>query len=281
MSIFPKLLAENCIDMQTQCFVRFVYGRVDKFNPHCHDFFEVFIVAKGTVPHMVKGVIQNLPEGSLVLIRPDDVHSHRCEDPDTAFINLNFTREIAESLFAYLFDEERAKEMLYCDMPPMVLLDKANKKRIVSQISELNTKNWKEKDALKIRMKIILVSVLSFFANPVSAEEKEDLPLWLIELTNKMEQPENFIVGTNRMIALSTKSREHLLRSFKKYYGITITDYINNLRVNYASNLLINTNFPIIDICYNSGFQSVSYFNRVFKAKNGISPNAFRVSHKK
>ena len=281
MNSYRKLSAEANIDMQAGCFVRFVYGGVDEFYPHSHDYYEVFIVAKGMVPHMVNGVMQNLPEGSLVFIRPDDVHGHLCNDPDTAFINLTFTKETTKALFAYLFDEKKTDEMLYCDMPPMVFLDKTNRKKIVSQINELNTENWKDKDALKIRMRTILVNIFSYFASSTQETPETVIPLWFTELTDAMSKPENFIAGINQMIALSGKSREHVSRSIKKYLGITITDYINDLRVNYASNLLINTNIPIIDICYNCGFQSNSYFYRVFREKNTVSPNVFRNKYKK
>ena len=130
--------------------------------------------------------------------------------------------------------------------------------------------------ALKIRMRTILVNVFSHFVDSVSKKQETSLPLWLTKLTNEMEKPENFVEGINQMIALSGKSREHVSRSVKKYYGITITDYINDLRINYASNLLINTNISIIDICYNCGFQSTSYFYRIFKEKNHVSPSIFR-----
>lgn len=280
MNSYPKLVAEEEIDLQAGCYVRFVYGGVDEYYPHSHDYYEVFLVAKGIVPHMVNGITHNLPEGSLVFIRPDDVHSHLCNDPESAFINLTFTKETTKDLFTYLFEEARAKEMLYCDMPPMVFLDKTNTKKLVAQINELNTENWNDKNALKIRMRTILVGIFSYFASSVPDAQKTDIPLWLFELTNEMIKPDNFVLGINQMIKLSGKSREHLSRSFKKYYGITITDYINDLRVNYASNLLINTNIPIIDICFNCGFQSASYFYRIFKQKNKISPNNFRSYYK-
>lgn len=276
MVFYPKLLTEQNIDMQVGCGVRFVYGGIDDFRLHTHDFYELFIVAKGTIPHMVNGVMQYLSEGCLVFIRPDDLHAHRCDDPETAFINFAFTKETVVALFAYLFDEKKVNEMLFCDMPPMVFLDKTNRKRLVSQINDLNAENWKDKKALKIRMRTILVNVFSHFVDSVSKKQETSLPLWLTKLTNEMEKPENFVEGINQMIALSGKSREHVSRSVKKYYGITITDYINDLRINYASNLLINTNISIIDICYNCGFQSTSYFYRIFKEKNHVSPSIFR-----
>ena len=122
---------------------------------------------------------------------------------------------------------------------------------------------------------MLLINIFSrYFSNVPAAQN--DIPVWLIRLSDKMAQPENFTAGAERMIELSHKSREHLTRSLKKHYGLSLTGYINDLRLNYASNLLINSNTPILDICFNCGFQNVSLFYRVFKKKFGLTPLSFR-----
>lgn len=279
MSEYLRYTPEGNIDPESDCLVRFVYGGDDEYIPHSHDYYEIFIVAMGTVPHMVNGIMQKLPAGSLVFIRPDDFHAHMCNDENSAFINLTFTKETAKMLFAYLFDTDVSEKMLSCDIPPMVFLDKNNRENLVSQINELNTERWQDKNALKIRMRTILVNIFSHFTSTFPKESDESVPHWLVELTTEMEKPENFTSGTERMIELSNKSREHLSRSFKKYYGLTVTEYVNGLRINYASNLLLNTNISIIDICFDCGFQSLSYFYRIFRQKNGITPSDFRVKY--
>ncbi len=280
MNSYPKLAVEDNVDPQAGYFARFVYGGEEVFPLHCHDFYEVFIVVKGVVPHEVNGVIQKLPEGSMVFVRPDDVHRHLSNDPETVFINLTFTRETTEKLFSYLFEQEEAQKLLSCDVSPMVILDKTSKKELISQIDELNTANWKDKKAQKLRMRTILTNLFPYFMQSLPQEDEETVPRWLTELAERMSKPENFIAGAKQMQILSNRSREHLARSFKKYFGVSVTDYINDLRVNYASNLLINTNIPVIDICFTCGFQSVSYFYRVFKKKNAVTPYVFRDQYK-
>ncbi len=277
---YPKFSAKEHVDLQAGYFARFVYGGEEVFPLHSHEYYEIFIVVKGDVPHEVNGVMQKLPAGSMVFVRPDDVHRHLSNDPETVFINLTFTLETAEKLFSYLFEEEEAKKLLSCDIPPMVILDKTSKKELISQIDELNTANWKDKKAQKIRMRTILTNLFPYFMQSLPHDEKETVPRWLSELAERMSKPENFIAGAKQMLVLSNRSREHLARSFKKYFGVSVTDYINDLRVNYASNLLINTNIPVIDICFTCGFQSVSYFYRVFKKKNAVTPYAFRERYK-
>ena len=283
MNDFPRLTEESCVDSEAECLYQYVYGEKDRFNPHCHDFFEIFITIKGTVGHSVNGVLQHLPEGSLVFIRPDDVHANFYDTPesrDTAFINLAFSRNTTEELFRYLSGSFPSDKLLSSPMPPSVILSTREKKRLIGQISELNIVNWSDKNSLKLRLRTILADIFVRHFSDFTTTDSNDIPLWLCLLLDEMERPENFTSGAEKMLELSGKSREHLSRSVKKHLGITVSDYINDLRLNYASNLLLHTNRTVINICYSCGFQSVSYFYEKFREKNGISPNDFRKQKK-
>lgn len=279
MEQYDRLPVSLNVDSQAQCLYRYVYGANDIYRPHNHEFYEIFITISGTVTHFINGITQKLPEGSLVFIRPEDIHGYVYDTPlssETAYINLTFTYETAELLFAYLSDSFPSKDLLSCDMPPTVLLNRLEKERLLAQISELNIVNWQDKDALKLRMRAILADIfVRFFYNMPNSKE-QSAPMWLSQLLSEMEHPDNFSVGIDWMISLSCRTREHLSRSMKKYYGITLTEYINDLRINYASNLLLNTNTPILEICFACGFQSVSNFYKVFQEKYEVSPREFR-----
>jgi AraC-like DNA-binding protein len=60
--------------------------------------------------------------------------------------------------------------------------------------------------------------------------------------------------------------------------GISYSDYLLNLRLANAEQLLIKSDSKIIEIALASGFNSISYFNREFLKKNGVSPGEFRKS---
>ena len=269
--------------MESECLYRFVYGATDIFAPHCHDYYEIFITLSGTVTHWINGKTCNLPEGSLVFIRPDDVHGYTYDVPkstETSYVNFTFNRETAEQLFQYLSESFPSKELLSCDMPPTVIVSSTEKKRLLAQLSELNAVNWQDKHLLKVKARVFLADVFTRYFHHAKIDSRDNIPLWLQLLLRNMEQPEHFVAGTERMIALSEKSREHLSRSLKKYLGLTPSEYVNDLRINYASNLLLNTNTSVIDICYSCGFQNLSHFYRIFKEKYNLSPGDFRKQYK-
>lgn len=68
-----------------------------------------------------------------------------------------------------------------------------------------------------------------------------------------------------------------LSRIFRRHTGQNLTKYVNRLRVNLASQLLMSPDFvSVADVCYASGFNNLSNFNRQFLAQRGMTPSRFR-----
>ena len=63
---------------------------------------------------------------------------------------------------------------------------------------------------------------------------------------------------------------------FMKCEGVTIHEFINNLRINHAKDLLAEGEMSISEIAAASGFTDVFYFSKKFKALTGLSPNQYR-----
>ena len=65
-------------------------------------------------------------------------------------------------------------------------------------------------------------------------------------------------------------------RYLKKVTGKTFTALVNEYRIVHASKLLTEKPTSITDICYESGFNNFSHFNKLFKNTTGKSPSAYR-----
>ncbi|MBQ1702207.1 MAG: helix-turn-helix domain-containing protein [Prevotella sp.] len=70
-------------------------------------------------------------------------------------------------------------------------------------------------------------------------------------------------------------------RFFKLHTGKKLSDYIIDIRLGYASRMLVDTNLSISEISYDCGFNNLSNFNRIFKRKKGCTPKAFRSNYQK
>jgi AraC-like DNA-binding protein len=65
-------------------------------------------------------------------------------------------------------------------------------------------------------------------------------------------------------------------RFFKRITGKNYVNYLNDLRINSACTLLIETDMSVSEICFKSGFQSLANFNRRFRQIKKICPKEFR-----
>jgi AraC-like DNA-binding protein len=70
-------------------------------------------------------------------------------------------------------------------------------------------------------------------------------------------------------------------RFFKLHTGRNLSDYIIDMRLDYASRRLVDTSDGVAEICFACGFNNLSNFNRLFKKHKGCSPSKFRENYHK
>lgn len=71
-------------------------------------------------------------------------------------------------------------------------------------------------------------------------------------------------------------SNYYFCRLFKNTLKIGFTDYLNAVRIYHASEMLTESDKSVLEVALDSGFSSVSYFNRVFKSIKNCSPSEYR-----
>ncbi|MBB4805863.1 AraC-like DNA-binding protein [Chryseobacterium defluvii] len=79
------------------------------------------------------------------------------------------------------------------------------------------------------------------------------------------------------IIGLSTPA---FCRYFKKQTNITFTDFVNHYRISQARIFLLK-DYPVTEVCFQVGFESLSYFNKLFKQHTGETPSEFKKKHLK
>jgi AraC-like DNA-binding protein len=76
-------------------------------------------------------------------------------------------------------------------------------------------------------------------------------------------------------------SRVHLHRKMKELTGQTPHDFIRNIRLKRAAQLLTNQNMNITEVMYACGFNNAASFSTIFKKFYGLSPRDFMREHSK
>ncbi|MDR2053139.1 MAG: AraC family transcriptional regulator [Treponema sp.] len=100
---------------------------------------------------------------------------------------------------------------------------------------------------------------------------------------DKMDEVINYVFNnytkSHRLNDLALRSGmpvQRFCRNFKKKTGMTLSGYILSVRINTVKKLLQQSRMYVDDICYEAGFNSVSFFNRQFKEHTGMTPMEYR-----
>ena len=272
--------AKTEIDADTGFRYRSVYTNNENSKLHYHDYYEIFLTLSPEIYHLVNGHQLKLSRGALVFIRKNDVHYYQPSlKSELSFINLAFTEETLNELFLYLTSGFCSDELLSAKLPPTIYISDSDIDWIIKKIEELNSITHQNSEKLKYHLRILLFRIFTRFFQNYKQSDSDDglkLPTWLIDLDKKMHKLENFSQPPQHMVELSGKTRTHLGRVIKECYNMTIPQYIYEIRLNYFSNSLITTDYPIIDICYECGFENISWAYELFKNKYGVTPLNFR-----
>ncbi len=244
------------------------------YSPHGHNFYEVFYVTEGQAIHLCNNIKTIIKKGSLIFIRPGDVHQYLETTVDFSFYNLAFATEKAEAIFSLLDTNFISQNFIKPDNPPEVTLKG-------SEIDSLTMRFEKEIEITDINNRLcytinLLISLFPLFSFN-NFLVKRIIPNWFQLLLEDIDREKNYTKGLKTFYSLATRSREHVSRCFKQYLDTTPTDYINNKKLIYTSNLLSQSNIDIIEIGEMAGFNSHSHFYHLFKTKFGISPKRYRV----
>ena len=272
-----KLLeAKRFVDMETGCSYRYVNSKTEYFRIHTHDYYEIFIMLEGEATHYINGDEKTLFPMQAIFIRASDAHNYApiSEEP-FSFLNITFTKETLDSVFSYLGEGYPKRMLMKAKSSPAVKLTSVEFEAISHEMEKIRAILPEDAKRRQTAIRVLLIKLFAdVFENYVP--EEKGTPEWLKALTDKMESEMNFEGGIARMVELSGKSREHLTRTMRKHLGKSPSELVNELRLNYIANMLLNSNHKILDIVLGAGFNTVSYASVLFFKRYGMSMSAFR-----
>lgn len=261
------------------------YGFHQKIDPadypQVHDFYELTLVTSGSIRTTVGGWTRALGPGALLLIRPNDVHS-RVALEESTYINVAFPARVIMDMFTYLENKEGRARILEAGQPPMAVLTYADTLLLQARLERLNLLPVESPRAVSTELRLLMMNVVMQYILPaLDPGPSMACPHWLEALVSQIDDPEHLSWELADLAHCCGRTKEHLCRSFKKYFGVTPTAYLNAKRLNYAANLLLHSDQRVVDIAYAAGFQSMSRFHHAFKEAFGSPPLAYKQKNRR
>jgi YesN/AraC family two-component response regulator len=250
-----------------------------EFKWHYHPEYELTLILKGKGKRLVGDSYESFEKGDLVLIGPLLPHtwvSEKVKNQNCAAIVIQFTREFIEPLFIY-HEMLTIKELLTKADNGIKFSNKTYKTTpdLLQKMLQCN-----EFDALVYLLQVLQslsliksksLSTANF--KPLKGNENEQRINTVFQYVQKEFKQK---VSLSKAASLIYLSESAFCKFFKRVSGKTFSDYVNEIRIAAASQFLIETDRPISQIASDSGFVSLTYFNRVFLKKKGSKPSEVR-----
>jgi len=274
---------QNLFPFYTKSFKR---GGVSILNNHYHEEFEIVYFRKGKALYEIDFLPYIIEQESILIIPKNAVHSAKSIDYITCegdvFI---FNDLLLEDSLKSFYTNNYTIPLINGDMVFKVIDINTNKElflKLRNLLITIKNQNTEKKLAYELLIKGL---VLEFFGLILQSEysiirnfNKNDL-----EKTEKMKKVYQYIhenfkkeITLKEAAKLVSLNNTYFSRYFKEYSGQTFNDYVNTYRITHATHLLFDNEINITDICFESGFQDLSYFIKVFKKKMGSSPLKYR-----
>ena len=259
---------------------------ISSVSIHWQDTMEILFIREGTGRVSIDLENISVKKGDICLILPDQLHSIDADSNASLKISMiQFPLSLLcantrdDDAFAFLKPLSKGEQVIpWLITPEYGWYDEF--RQCFEEMFQLQT-FYSAAYPLGIKSNLFRLFYLLFYNEPAvkpkSRPQKSVVKTKQIirYITEHYSEP----LSTEQMAKVCGFSESHFIKFFKSTIGITFTECLNSYRLSQASRLLLsNTDEPIMDTAKKCGFNSISYFNRVFKKKYGITPSALRAS---
>lgn len=240
---------------------------------HNHDFPECFLVTKGKGTHWVNGLEQDLFPGACVWIEAEDRHAFSAVgNQGLEFLNLAIESTWWEG-FRLLFDPCLCpgKQRSLPQEPRIWPLKPAPFAAVQEALAGLAVPRYRATWSL-VGALLRLFEAVECTQGPLN----EPVPEWLEVFYGMLQNPAYLARPLSWWQAKAGCSKEHLARCFRRFFGKTLTETLNEARLRRVQEGLLRGNDTVASLALEAGFEHVGHFHLLFKAKTGLSPLRWR-----
>lgn len=252
---------------------------------HWHDEMEIVYVESGEFEEYIDLERYHVHQGDIIIINPCSLHSFKnIEGKRTVFRSIIFnfgmltnnnTDACSIKYFTPFMDN------MYIN-PVVISADSPNYDKLFISVKEMLKIYNNSEEFYEIKIKSELYNffhiLFKHFLVPEVHESgmKDNTTRNIKTILDYIDINYMNTITIEELAASVDLSKHYFMRFFKKYMGMTCIEYINDYRLNVATNLLLTTSMRITEVAQSIGITNLSYFNRIFKKKYGMTPKEYR-----
>lgn len=258
-------------------------ANIMEYPIHWKDSIEILFVLKGSIKLGVETETYELKERQIEIVNSNEVFWMKSDDPDNLVLIIN----IDPNFFEKYYDD--AKEIFfYTDSSNEEIQENETYyglRRYLSillfeAVSKLDDYEDMVEDNLLEMMYYLLNNFHYLYYEAENLEEDEAL----LERYHRIDK----YISNNYMYKVSLQdiaekeflSSQYLSYKIKDTFGLGFNDYLNKIRVEESTKLLLTTDRSVSDISEEVGFSHIRYYNKHFKLHYNMTPSQYRKKHK-
>ena len=262
----------------------------DTTKPHAHDYIEIAYVYSGEGIHRIGNMETACKSGDYFIINYNIPHEFICTKSDMLIYNCIFRPEFIDysMLGCKDFNHITSYYLIGSLSPPeglpllnMKFVDTANIANLfIDMLEEYECHMPGYVQIIRAKLIDLLVKTLRSYdiQNPTELLNKDN---YIFNVITYIKEHYSLTLPLDELSMMAFLSPAHFCRQFKKFTGMTVTEFTKKIRVEEAARLLISTNNTIADIAEQVGYHDIKHFSKVFIGHMGESPSKYRKNNVK
>lgn len=251
------------------------------FGPHCHNNIELCLIQEGECDIIINGESITVHKNEFIILFSNVIHSfHMRSKKCCHFLQLHFSPVNFLNLNSKLYKNQRFLYYIATDSRQYLKMKVTERflsctKRITDEINHPQ-QNHIAIANLYIYELILLLSreIQQSFHDYLNVKH----PV-VLHATQYIQENLREKISLDKIASECHVGKRYLMKIFQENMHVTVNDYINLTRINYAMDEIGKDDCNLTELAYKLGFSSVQYFTTVFKKYTGVTPKKFHLLH--
>lgn len=283
------LLEQILLNVDESFFIGIFQDNLEKSTWHYHNNYEISFITEGSGKRIVADLIEDFQPGDLVFLGKNLPHVWIADKGQGIWSNrtlemvfLQFTEKVLCSQLLALPEFSHVAKALSLSEQGIHIVGQT-----LNEVSELMLQMpylkgfermlhfFKMMDIIGKSDSLIRLASKEYLITRFSSQNKRIATIHEYLMNNYREE-----VDLERLAEMVNMAEGSLCRFFKQNMGLTIFEYLNKIKVEFACKLLMDNGLSILDVCLDSGFNNLSHFNKQFRKSTGVTPSVYRTRFK-
>ena len=279
------LLEKILVKEDESFFIGIFQDNLKKSTWHYHNNYEISFITEGSGKRIVADSIEEFQPGDLIFIGCNlphvwiaDKETRTPSNRSLEMVFLQFTSNVLSAQLLALPEFSYVKRALDLSERGIQIVEQT-----LNEVSEIMLQLPYLKGFDRMMHFFMMMNIIGRSETNVQLASKEYLKMRFTTGNKRIAAIHQYLmnnyreeVDLKRLAALVNMAEGSLCRVFKMNMGMTIFEYLNQIKTEFACKLLMDSDLSILEVCLDSGFNNLSHFNKQFKKTTGVPPSEYR-----